>query len=121
MTRERTRERADVVICGAGIAGIAAAYHLAVTQRIGRGLLVEQRATLSLHAASSDLPIPPASRTSGLPARKRLLWAPVLCGLTQAAEATLPLNFLRRRVTLVNRTAPTSSPMAIFCAATFHT
>jgi len=39
---------ADVVVCGAGIAGVAAAYHLAVRQRVGRVLLVDERQPLTL-------------------------------------------------------------------------
>ncbi len=41
-------ETADVVICGAGIAGLAAAYHLSVRQRIGRVLLVDELPPMSL-------------------------------------------------------------------------
>ena len=48
-----TRERAEVVICGAGIAGISAAYHLAVTQRIGRVILIDERPPLSLTSDKS--------------------------------------------------------------------
>lgn len=39
---------ADVVVCGAGIAGVAAAYHLAVRQRVGRVLIVDERQPLTL-------------------------------------------------------------------------
>ena len=39
---------ADVVICGAGIAGIAAAYHLAVRGRAGRVCLIDEREPLTL-------------------------------------------------------------------------
>jgi glycine/D-amino acid oxidase-like deaminating enzyme len=39
---------ADVVVCGAGIAGVAAAYHLAVGQRVGRVLIVDERDPLTL-------------------------------------------------------------------------
>src|SRR6476469_6440526 len=42
------RSAADVVICGAGIAGIAAAYHLAVRQRVKRVVLVDDRDPLTL-------------------------------------------------------------------------
>jgi glycine/D-amino acid oxidase-like deaminating enzyme len=45
--------RAEVVICGAGIAGIAAAYHLAVKRRLGRVLLVDERPPLSLTSDKS--------------------------------------------------------------------
>lgn len=44
---------AEVVICGAGIAGISAAYHLAVTRRLGRVLLVDERPPLSLTSDKS--------------------------------------------------------------------
>src|SRR5471032_364257 len=39
---------ADVVICGAGIAGVAAAYHLSVRQGIRRVVLVDEREPLTL-------------------------------------------------------------------------
>ncbi len=39
---------ADVVVCGAGIAGIAAAYHLAVRQGVRRVVLVDEREPLTL-------------------------------------------------------------------------
>src|ERR1041385_975813 len=39
---------ADVVVCGAGIAGVAAAYHLTVRQRVKRVLLVDEREPLTL-------------------------------------------------------------------------
>ena len=45
--------QADVVICGAGIAGIAAAYYLAVKQQVGRVLLVDERPPLSLTSDKS--------------------------------------------------------------------
>jgi glycine/D-amino acid oxidase-like deaminating enzyme len=45
--------RADVVICGAGIAGVSAAYHLAVGRRVGRVLLVDERPPLSLTSDKS--------------------------------------------------------------------
>lgn len=44
---------ADVVICGAGIAGIAAAYHLSVRYGIKDVLLVDERAPLSLTSDKS--------------------------------------------------------------------
>jgi sarcosine oxidase subunit beta len=44
---------ADVVICGAGIAGIAAAYSLAVQHRIPRVVLVDERAPMSLTSDKS--------------------------------------------------------------------
>jgi glycine/D-amino acid oxidase-like deaminating enzyme len=42
------RSNADVVICGAGIAGAAAAYHLAVRHRIPRVVVVDERDPLTL-------------------------------------------------------------------------
>ena len=42
------RTTADVVICGAGIAGVAAAYHLAVRQGVRRVVLVDEREPLTL-------------------------------------------------------------------------
>ncbi len=44
---------ADVVICGAGIAGISAAYHLAVKQHVSKVVLVDERAPLSLTSDKS--------------------------------------------------------------------
>ncbi|RME83785.1 MAG: FAD-binding oxidoreductase [Caldilineae bacterium] len=44
---------ADVVICGAGIAGIAAAYHLAVREGVGDVLLVDERPPMSLTSDKS--------------------------------------------------------------------
>ncbi len=44
---------ADVVICGAGIAGIAAAYHLSVKHRIQKVLLVDEGSPLSLTSDKS--------------------------------------------------------------------
>ncbi|MDB4890193.1 MAG: dependent oxidoreductase [Gemmatimonadetes bacterium] len=40
--------RAELVICGAGIAGVAAAYHLAVRQRVRGVVLVDEREPLTL-------------------------------------------------------------------------
>lgn len=42
---------ADIVVCGAGIAGVAAAYHLAVRQQIRHVVLVDEREPLSLTTA----------------------------------------------------------------------
>ena len=42
------RSTADVVVCGAGIAGIAAAYHLAVRFGVSRVVLVDERDPLTL-------------------------------------------------------------------------
>lgn len=47
------KHSADVVICGAGIAGISAAYHLAVRCGVERVLLVDDRAPLSLTSDKS--------------------------------------------------------------------
>jgi glycine/D-amino acid oxidase-like deaminating enzyme len=44
---------ADVVVCGAGICGISAAYHLAVKQGIGRVVLVDERAPMSFTSDKS--------------------------------------------------------------------
>lgn len=44
---------ADVVICGAGMAGVSAAYHLAVKQGIRKVLLVDERAPLTLTSDKS--------------------------------------------------------------------
>ena len=44
---------ADVVICGAGIAGISAAYHLALQPGIGKIILVDERPPLSLTSDKS--------------------------------------------------------------------
>jgi glycine/D-amino acid oxidase-like deaminating enzyme len=44
---------ADIVICGAGIAGVAAAYHLAVRRGIRDILLVDERSPLSLTSDKS--------------------------------------------------------------------
>jgi glycine/D-amino acid oxidase-like deaminating enzyme len=50
MSGDRT---AEVVICGAGIAGIAAAYHLAVRRGIGDVVLVDEGPPLSLTSDKS--------------------------------------------------------------------
>ena len=42
------RSSADIVICGAGIAGVAAAYHLAVRQKIRRVVIVDEQDPLTL-------------------------------------------------------------------------
>src|SRR5437879_11377935 len=44
---------AEVVICGAGIAGIAAAYHLAVRRGVTGVVLVDERPPLSLTSDKS--------------------------------------------------------------------
>ena len=46
--------KADVVICGAGIAGISAAYQLAVKKGVKNILLVDERAPLSLTSDKSS-------------------------------------------------------------------
>jgi glycine/D-amino acid oxidase-like deaminating enzyme len=48
-----TDPNADVVICGAGIAGISAAYHLAVHHGVRDVLLVDERPPLSLTSDKS--------------------------------------------------------------------
>ena len=48
-----TPTTADIVICGAGIAGISAAYHLAARHGIGDILLVEEGAPLMLTSDKS--------------------------------------------------------------------
>jgi sarcosine oxidase, subunit beta len=45
---------ADVVICGAGICGIATAYHLAVTQGVQNVVVVDERPPLSLTSDKSS-------------------------------------------------------------------
>ncbi len=45
--------QADVVICGAGIAGVAAAYELAVERRVGRVLIVDPEPPLSVTSDKS--------------------------------------------------------------------
>src|SRR6059036_1679239 len=45
--------RAEVVICGAGIAGIATAYHLAVRRGIADVVLVDERPPLTLTSDKS--------------------------------------------------------------------
>jgi len=45
------QETADVVICGAGITGIAAAYHLTVKHGLNNVVLVDDRPPPSLTSA----------------------------------------------------------------------
>jgi glycine/D-amino acid oxidase-like deaminating enzyme len=47
------KQSAEVVICGAGIAGVCAAYHLVVRQGVRDVLLVDERAPLSLTSDKS--------------------------------------------------------------------
>ena len=47
------RAAADVVVCGAGIAGVAAVYHLAARHGVGRVVLVDERPPLSLTSDKS--------------------------------------------------------------------
>lgn len=47
------QNHADVVICGAGISGISAAYHLAVKQGVKNVLLVDERFPMSLTSDKS--------------------------------------------------------------------
>ncbi len=53
MVRHPQRSTADIVICGAGIAGISAAYHLSVRYGIENVLLVDECAPLSLTSDKS--------------------------------------------------------------------
>ena len=46
-------QHAEVVICGAGIAGVAAAYHLAVKQGVKNVVLVDERPPLTLTSDKS--------------------------------------------------------------------
>lgn len=46
-------ERAEIVICGAGIAGVATAYHLAVGHGLGGIVLVDERPPLTLTSDKS--------------------------------------------------------------------
>lgn len=48
-----TSSTASILICGAGIAGISAAYHLAVRQRVRDVVLVDERAPMSLTSDKS--------------------------------------------------------------------
>jgi glycine/D-amino acid oxidase-like deaminating enzyme len=48
------QETADVVICGAGIAGIAVAYHLAVKHGLNKVVVVDERPPLSLTSDKSS-------------------------------------------------------------------
>lgn len=48
-----TRDAKEVVICGAGMAGISAAYHLAVKQGVKNVLLLDERAPLTLTSDKS--------------------------------------------------------------------
>ena len=45
--------QADVVICGAGIAGISAAYHLAVRHGVKNIVIVDERPPLTLTSDKS--------------------------------------------------------------------
>lgn len=47
------RLQADVVICGAGIAGVSAAYHLSVKKGVRNVLLVDERSPLTLTSDKS--------------------------------------------------------------------
>ena len=48
-----TPTTADIVICGAGISGIAAAYQLAVTHGVHQVVLVDERPPLTLTSDKS--------------------------------------------------------------------
>jgi glycine/D-amino acid oxidase-like deaminating enzyme len=52
-SEDGSMRQADVVICGAGIAGIAAAYELAVVRRAGRVLIVDPEPPLSVTSDKS--------------------------------------------------------------------
>src|SRR5512133_475687 len=52
--KENVSSHADIIICGAGIAGISAAYHLAVRQGLHDVLLVDERPPLSLTSDKSS-------------------------------------------------------------------
>ena len=41
-------ETAEIVVCGAGIAGAAAAYHLAVRHRVPNVVIVDERPPMTL-------------------------------------------------------------------------
>jgi len=53
MIKHPQRSTVEVVICGAGIAGISAAYHLAIKHGIENVVLVDERAPLSLTSDKS--------------------------------------------------------------------
>ena len=48
-----TDSTADVVICGAGISGISAAYHLAVKRGVKNVILVDEREPMSFTSDKS--------------------------------------------------------------------
>ena len=48
-----TPKSADVIICGAGICGISAAYHLAIKQGVERVILVDERDPMSFTSDKS--------------------------------------------------------------------
>ena len=51
--KDMTPTTADIVICGAGISGIAAAYQLAVTHGVHQVVLVDERPPLTLTSDKS--------------------------------------------------------------------
>jgi len=53
VTNDSNHRTSEVVICGAGIAGISAAYHLAVRQGIKNVVLVDERTPLSVTSDKS--------------------------------------------------------------------
>src|SRR4029434_1099796 len=53
MPPEVSATTAEVVICGAGIAGVAAAYHLAVRRGVRDVVLIDERAPLTLTSDKS--------------------------------------------------------------------
>ena len=48
-----SQESANIVICGAGVAGIAVAFHLAVRNGLTDVILVDERAPLTLTSDKS--------------------------------------------------------------------
>ena len=50
-----TQATANVVICGAGVAGISAAYHLVVKHGISKVVLVDERSPLRESEKAGDL------------------------------------------------------------------
>ena len=65
------RSSADVVICGAGIAGVAAAYHLAVRQGLRRVVIVDERDRVLVIRNGRDYPSVGMSRWRKQEARAR--------------------------------------------------
>ena len=53
LATDMARMSGEVVICGAGIAGVAAAYHLAVRRGVRDVVLVDERPPLTLTSDKS--------------------------------------------------------------------